>query len=59
MSKLKLSGGSSSTNSVSFFLKKSDKGIEAIRQEDGTIVTKEIDSTIQLKTMMKLLIQRI
>ncbi len=55
MAKLKLSGGSSSTNSVSFFLKKVDKGIEAIRQEDGTIVTKEIDSTEQLKTSMKLL----
>lgn len=55
MAKLKLSGGSSSTNSVSFFLKKSDKGIEAVRQEDGTIVTKEVDSVEQLKTMMKLL----
>lgn len=55
MSKLKLSGGSSSTNSVSFFLKKVDKGIEAVRQEDGTIVTKEIDSTEQLKIMIKLL----
>lgn len=55
MAKLKLSGGSSSTNSVSFFLKNSDKGIEAVRQEDGTIVTKEVDSTEQLKTTMKLL----
>ena len=55
MAKLKLSGGSSSTNSVSFFLKKSDKGIEAVRQEDGTIVTKEVDSVEQLKMMMKLL----
>lgn len=55
MTKLKLSGGSSSTNSVSFFLKKSDKGIEAIRQEDGTIVTKEVNSIEQLEKMMKLL----
>lgn len=55
MAKLKLSGGSSSKNSVSFFLKKSDKGIEAVRQEDGTIVTKEVDSPKQLKIMMKLL----
>lgn len=55
MSNFKLSGGSSSTNSVSFFLKKSDKGIEAVRQEDGTIVTREVDSVEQLKTNMKLL----
>ena len=55
MSKLKLSGGSSSTNSISFFLKKSDKGIEAVRQEDGTIVTKEVDSVEQVKTTMKVL----
>lgn len=54
MSKLKLSSGSSSSNSVSFFFKKRDKGIEAVRQEDGTIVTKEVDSVEQLKTMMKL-----
>lgn len=54
MSNLKLSGGSSSENSVSFFLKKSDKGVEAVRQEDGTIVTKEVDSIEQLKNMMKL-----
>lgn len=52
MEKLKLSGGSSSTNSVSFFLKKSDKGIKAVRQKDGTIVTKEIDSVEQFKTML-------
>lgn len=55
MSKLKLSGGSSSTNSVSFFLKKVDKGIEAVRQENGTIVTKEVDSIESLKAMMKVL----
>ncbi len=55
MSKLKLAGGSSSANSVSFFSKNVDKGIKAVRQEDGTIVTKEVDSTEQTKTMMKLL----
>lgn len=55
MAKLKLSGGSSNTNSVTFFSKKSNKGIEAIRQEDGTIVTKKVDSNEQLKTMIKLL----
>lgn len=55
MAKLKLSGGSSSTNSVSYFLKKRDKGIEAVMQEDGRIVTKELDSTERLKTMIQLL----
>ncbi len=55
MSKSKLAGGSSSTNSVSFFFKKSDKGIEAVRQEDGSIITKEINSSEQLKTILLLL----
>lgn len=51
MSKLKLAGGSSSTNSVTFFLKKVDKGVQAIRQEDGTIVTKEVSSTGNNRTV--------
>ncbi len=56
MAKLKLSGGSSDTNSVSFFPKKGDNGVEAVRQEDGTIVTKEVSSIEQLK-MMRLLLK--
>lgn len=55
MSNLKLAGGSSSKNSVTFFLKESGKGIEAVRKEDGTIVTKEVDSDQQLKLKMKVL----
>lgn len=54
MEKLKLAGGSSSENSVSYFLE-NGKGIEAIRQEDGTIVTKEIDSNERLKTNLRLI----
>lgn len=55
MAKLKLSGGSSSKNSVTFFLNERDKGIEAVRQEDGTIVTKEVDSVQRFKEMIKLI----
>lgn len=55
MSKLKLAGGSSSTNSVSFFLSKNGKGIEAIRQKNGTIVTKELDSFKKRKLVSKIL----
>ena len=52
---LKLDGGSSSTNSVSFFLKNVDTGIEAVRQEDGTIITKEINYSVHLKAIITLL----
>ena len=55
MSTLRLSGGLSSSNSVSFFLKKSGRGIEAIRQEDSTIVTREVNSVKQWKLIMSLL----
>lgn len=51
---LKLTGGSSSENSVSYFLE-NGRGIEAIQQEDGTIITKEIDSTEWLKTNLRLI----
>ncbi len=54
MSKLKLAGGASSPNSVSFFLKKANKGVEAIWQEDGTIITKEVDLNEQWEPLMKL-----
>ena len=55
MSNLKLSGGSSTKNSVAFFLKKGNKGIEAIRQEDGTIKTKEVNLTETLELMINLI----
>lgn len=54
MSRLKLSGGLSSSNSVSFFLEKNGKGIEAMRKKDGTIVTREINSIKQSKAMSSL-----
>ncbi len=57
MSKLKLSGGLSSKNSVSFFLKNTDIGIEAIRQENGIIITKEVSLSKQLKASMKLIMK--
>ena len=53
MTKFKLAGGSSSENSVSYFLE-NGKGIEAIRQEDRTIVTREINSIKQSKAMSDL-----
>ena len=54
MEKVKLAGGASRENSVSYFLE-NGKGIEAIRQEDGTIVTKEIDSIERWKTNLSLI----
>ncbi len=42
MSKLEISRGCASQNSVSFFLEGEKIGIEAIRQEDGTIITKKV-----------------
>ena len=56
MSKLRIAAGSSSKNSVSFFLDESDEGIEAIRQKDGTIITKKINSKIFEKKILILLI---
>lgn len=49
----KLVSGSSTKNSVSFFLKESYIGIEAVRQEDGSIVTKEVNRAENMKKVMK------
>lgn len=42
MTKRKITNGSSSENSVSFFLEGVSNGVEAIRREDGTIEIREI-----------------
>lgn len=55
MSNLKLSGGKSTNNSITFFLKGIDNGVEAIRQEDGSITTQEVSSTKMTKQQFNLL----
>ena len=53
MAKSKISGGASTNNSVAFFLQKSKIGIEAIRKEGGTIVTKKVNGGKQAEDILK------
>ena len=55
MNKLKIPDGSSTSNSVQFYLSDKEKGIEAIRQEDGKIITRESnEATLDLKHYLML-----
>ena len=55
VSKWIISGGSSTENSVSFFLEDMDNGIKATRLENGKIITEEVSSVEMIKGIAKVL----